>query len=78
MSQEAIVNETKKRHKDLFYATDILDSLAYQNFPNRGELVDYVTIKSNNPSGIILKSSAYFKKRFSIVNSFINLCEERI
>ncbi len=69
---DKIVSNAKLFMKDCYYATDVLSSLEDRNFPKRGDLVDINYIITNNPTGVILKSSFYFKERYNIATQFLN------
>ena len=70
-NQYYIAKRTLFMNKKLYIATDILMSLSEQDMPSRADLCDFELLQSYLTYAIILKSSFFHKKRYSVVNEFI-------
>ncbi len=70
-NQNYIAKSTNAKGKKLYIATDILMSLNEQDIPSRADLCDFELLQTYSTYAIILKSSFFHKKRFSVVNEFL-------
>ena len=76
LNQNYLAKKTHFMNKKLYVATDILMSLNEQDLPSRADLCDFELLQSYSTYAIILKSSFFHKKRFSVINKFIESVSE--
>lgn len=69
--QKKIKQAAIENKKELIYATDILTTLSYQTVPSRAELIDFLYILRDQPSGLFLKSDFFDNETFSNFMTFL-------
>ena len=79
-TQKAISESSHKNAKQLFFATDVLESLRKSEIPSSSDLIDMSVILSMRPDGIILNSplvSSKAKEVIQMINSGVEAMSMR-
>lgn len=72
LSQEKVIAKTREKNKQIWIATDFMNSMIKNNLPSRAEIMDVYSTKKSGADGIILTYALVRSKRVDAAIDIIN------